>query len=53
MMKKPLVDKRYLLVDWYGRPGGRKFKFRHIKRAKSIYIQIFRLEVSVWYWEGK
>ena len=40
---------KYLHVDWYKRPGGRKYGFRHVKRAKSVYFQVLRLEVVFWY----
>lgn len=45
-----LLDTKYLLITWSPkRPGGRRFKYRHIRRVHSIYVQVLALETVVWY----
>lgn len=48
-MKRPIVDNRYLLVDWNPRPDGRVRKFKHNRRVNSIYMQYRSLEIALWY----
>lgn len=44
-----IVDRERLLVDWGRRPDGRKHKVRIDRQARTIYVQILRLELVVWY----
>jgi hypothetical protein len=44
-----IVDRERLLVDWNRRPDGRRYKVRIDRRARSVYIQILRLELVGWY----
>jgi hypothetical protein len=41
---------RYLAVDWGGyRFRVRKWRFRHNRRPKNVYMQVGPVEVTVWY----
>jgi hypothetical protein len=45
-----IIDTNHLVVDWHRpRPDGRRFKVRRDRRASSVYLQVLRLEIVVWY----
>jgi len=45
------IDTKRLIVDWHRRPrpDGRRFRVRRNRRAGSVYVQVLRLEIVVWY----
>lgn len=49
-MKEPLIIKsKGIYLAWHKRPDGRGHRFRVNKRARSLYVQILRFELVVWY----
>lgn len=44
-----LINWKYLAIDWGYPIRYRKFKFRHNRKPRNLYLQILWLEVTVWY----
>lgn len=45
-----LIDTKYFFVHWEASLyKTRKFKFKHRSDVKSVYLQVFNLEIAGWY----